>query len=68
MAYELFTAELLGDFTIELKKVKGQDALIVRAARSKLNAKEQKIDFQGMDEDGPVKSILSHGECISFSF
>ncbi|XP_031842112.1 uncharacterized protein LOC116431183 [Nomia melanderi] len=53
--------ELVGDFTIELKKVKGQDVLIVRAARSKLNAKDQKVDFQGMDEKGPVKSILSHG-------
>ncbi|XP_078040767.1 uncharacterized protein LOC144472012 [Augochlora pura] len=54
--------ELVGDFTIELKKTKDQDALIVRAARSKLRAKDQMVDFQGMDEKGPVKSILSHGE------
>ncbi|XP_076287686.1 uncharacterized protein LOC143212611 [Lasioglossum baleicum] len=54
-------SELVGDFTIELKRVKDQDMLIVRAARSKLKAKDQKVDFQGMDEKGPVKSILSHG-------
>ncbi|XP_076645084.1 uncharacterized protein LOC143354703 [Halictus rubicundus] len=53
--------ELVGDFTIELKKTKDQGTLIVRAARSKLKAKDQKVDFQGMDEKGPVKSILSHG-------
>nr|XP_033333420.1 uncharacterized protein LOC117224531 [Megalopta genalis] len=53
--------ELVGDFTIELKKTKDQGALMVRAARSKLRAKDQRVDFQGMDEKGPVKSILSHG-------
>ncbi|XP_015436040.1 PREDICTED: uncharacterized protein LOC107191492 [Dufourea novaeangliae] len=53
--------ELVGDFTIELKKIKGQDTLTVRAARSKLSAKTQKVDLQGMDEKGPVKSILSRG-------
>ncbi|CAL7939393.1 unnamed protein product [Xylocopa violacea] len=53
--------EVVGDFTIELKKVKGQDMLIVRAARSKLNAKDQNVSLQGMNEQGPVKSILSHG-------
>ncbi|XP_076763352.1 uncharacterized protein LOC143430811 [Xylocopa sonorina] len=52
--------EVVGDFTIELKNVKGQDMLIVRAARSKLNAKDQNVSFQGMNEEGPVKSILSH--------
>ncbi|XP_076683076.1 uncharacterized protein LOC143376505 [Andrena cerasifolii] len=54
-------SELLGDFTIELKKMKDQDVLIVRAARSKLLAKSQNVDLQGMDEKGPVKSILNHG-------
>ncbi|XP_076620678.1 uncharacterized protein LOC143341612 isoform X2 [Colletes latitarsis] len=53
--------ELVGAFTIELKNVKGQDTLIVRAARSKLESKEQNVDLQGMDEKGPVKSILGHG-------
>lgn len=53
--------ELSGDFTIELKKTKDQDMLMVRAARSKLVAKDQDIDLQGMDEKGPVKSILEHG-------
>lgn len=52
----------MGDFTIELKKIKEQNVLIVRAARSKLDSKTQDINFQGMDEKGPVKSILSHGE------
>nr|XP_034185997.1 uncharacterized protein LOC117606988 [Osmia lignaria]XP_034186007.1 uncharacterized protein LOC117606988 [Osmia lignaria] len=54
-------SELVGDFTIELKKMKDQDILIVRAARSKLNAKKQNVSLQGMDEEGPVKSILTHG-------
>ncbi|XP_053972518.1 uncharacterized protein LOC128873176 [Hylaeus volcanicus] len=53
--------ELVGDFTVELKKNNGEDTLIVRAARSKLKAKQQNVDLQGMDEKGPVKSILSHG-------
>lgn len=52
----------MGDFTIELKKTKDQDVLIVRAARSKLNAKKQDVSLQGMDEEGPVKSILTHGK------
>ena len=41
--------------------MKDQDVLIVRAARSKLLAKSQDVDLQGMDEKGPVKSILNHG-------
>lgn len=58
----LFAADVVGDFTVELKKTKGQDELIVRAARSKLNATKQNVSLQGMDEEGPVKSILSNGE------
>ncbi|XP_017875750.2 uncharacterized protein LOC108622401 [Ceratina calcarata] len=54
--------ELIGDFTVELKKVKNQDMLIVRAARSKLSAKKQDVSLQGMDEKGAVKSILTNGK------
>lgn len=53
---------MIGDFTIELKKTKGQDELMVRAARSKLNATKKNVSLQGMDEEGPVKSILSNGK------
>ncbi|CAK9811445.1 hypothetical protein ANTQUA_LOCUS6816 [Anthophora quadrimaculata] len=53
--------DLVGDFTVELKKIRGQDMLIVRAARSKLNAKHQNVTLEGMDAEGPVQSILSHG-------
>lgn len=56
-----FAADVIGDFTIELKKTKGQDELMVRAARSKLNATKKNVSLQGMDEEGPVKSILSNG-------
>ncbi|XP_076237878.1 uncharacterized protein LOC143181383 [Calliopsis andreniformis] len=54
-------SDVLADFTIELKKLKDQGILIVRAARSKLEGKKQNLSLQGMDEKGPVKSILSHG-------
>lgn len=57
-----FIADVVGDFTIELKKSKGQDELIVRAARSKLSATKKNVSLQGMDEEGPVKSILSNGK------
>ncbi|XP_017797370.1 PREDICTED: uncharacterized protein LOC108578528 [Habropoda laboriosa] len=53
--------ELVGDFTIELTKTRGQDMLIVRAARSKLYAKNQKVSLEGMNEEGPLQSILGHG-------
>ncbi|XP_014607678.1 PREDICTED: uncharacterized protein LOC106788707 [Polistes canadensis] len=52
--------ELHGDFTVELKKGTN-DSMIVRATRAKLSAKDKKIDLQGMDEEGPVKSILTQG-------
>lgn len=35
--------------------------MIVRAARAKLVSTERKLRLQGMDENGPVASILSHG-------
>lgn len=57
-----FAADVVGDFTIELKKTKGQDELMVRAARNKLNATKKNVSLQGMDEEGPVKSILSNGK------
>ncbi|KAL2729613.1 Circadian clock-controlled protein [Vespula squamosa] len=52
--------ELLGDFTVELKKDKN-DSMTVRATRAKLTSKDKKIDLQGMNEEGPVKSILTQG-------
>ncbi|KAK2576589.1 hypothetical protein KPH14_005259 [Odynerus spinipes] len=52
--------ELRGDFTVELKKGK-EDSMIVRATRAKLTTKDKSIDLQGMDEEGPVKSILAQG-------
>ncbi|KAG7200227.1 hypothetical protein KM043_017704 [Ampulex compressa] len=52
--------DLVGDFTLELKKV-NDNLMIVRAARAKLVANDQKVILRGMDEEGPVKSILSHG-------
>ncbi|XP_043525056.1 uncharacterized protein LOC122536630 [Frieseomelitta varia] len=53
--------DVVSDFTIELKKSSGQNGLIVRAARSKLNSRKQNVSFEGMNEQGPLKSILSHG-------
>ncbi|XP_015181598.1 PREDICTED: uncharacterized protein LOC107068875, partial [Polistes dominula] len=52
--------ELHGDFTVELKKGTN-DSMIVRATRAKLSAKDKNINLQGMDEEGPVKSILTQG-------
>ncbi|KAL2747542.1 Circadian clock-controlled protein [Vespula maculifrons] len=52
--------ELLGDFTVELKKDKN-DSMTVRATRAKLTSKDKRIDLQGMNEEGPVKSILTQG-------
>lgn len=45
---------------MELKKI--NEDLIVRAARAKLSAKDKKINFQGIDEKGPVQAILDHGK------
>ncbi|KAI4499771.1 hypothetical protein M0802_005027 [Mischocyttarus mexicanus] len=53
-------SELHGDFTVELKKGTN-DSMTVRATRAKLSAKDKKIDLQGMNEEGPVKSILTQG-------
>ncbi|XP_011050529.1 PREDICTED: uncharacterized protein LOC105143750 [Acromyrmex echinatior] len=52
--------DVVGDFTLELKKV-NEDLIIVRGARAKLSAKDKKINLQGMDEKGSVQAILSHG-------
>ncbi|XP_046833681.1 uncharacterized protein LOC124430738 [Vespa crabro] len=53
--------DLLGDFTVELKKG-NNDSMTVRATRAKLTSKDKSIDLQGMnEEEGPVKSILSQG-------
>ncbi|XP_035729040.1 uncharacterized protein LOC118444665 isoform X1 [Vespa mandarinia] len=53
--------DLLGDFTVELKK-DNNDSMTVRATRAKLTSKDKSIDLQGMnEEEGPVKSILSQG-------
>lgn len=55
------TADVVGHFALELKKV-DKESIIVRAARAKLSAKNQKISFRGMDEMGPVRAVLNHGE------
>lgn len=60
-----FTADIVGDFTLELKKV-NEELIIVRGARAKLSAKDKKINLQGMDEKGPVQAILSHGKYEQF--
>ncbi|XP_032681272.1 uncharacterized protein LOC116848844 isoform X2 [Odontomachus brunneus] len=52
--------DLAGDFMLELKRVNGE-LMIVRAARAKLMAKDKKVTFQGMDEEGPVRAVLDHG-------
>lgn len=55
------TADVVGDFTLELKKI-NEEFMIVRAARAKLSAKDKKVSLQGMDEKGPVQAILGHGK------
>lgn len=62
-----FAADVIGDFTLELKKV-DEDTMIVRAARARLSAEDRKITLQGMDEEGPVKEILTHGKKIKYHF
>ncbi|KYM94237.1 hypothetical protein ALC62_15145 [Cyphomyrmex costatus] len=52
--------DVVGDFTLELKKV-NEELIIVRGARAKLSVKDKKINLQGMDEKGPVQTILSYG-------
>ncbi|XP_012219402.1 uncharacterized protein [Linepithema humile] len=52
--------EVVGDFTLELKKI-NEELMIVRAARAKLSSKDKKISLQGINEKGPVQAILSHG-------
>lgn len=39
--------------------------MIVRAAKAKLSAKDQKISLQGMNEKGPVRVILNQGEYVA---
>ncbi|XP_028046320.1 uncharacterized protein LOC105837730 [Monomorium pharaonis] len=51
--------DVVGDFTLELKKINKE--LIVRTARAKLSAKDKKLNLQGMDEKGPVQAILNQG-------
>lgn len=60
MTFCCLAAELIGDFTLELKKV-DDDTMIVRAARARLSANDKKITLQGMDEEGPVNEILTQG-------
>ncbi|OXU30217.1 hypothetical protein TSAR_013134 [Trichomalopsis sarcophagae] len=52
--------DVTADFTVELKKVDNK-TMVVRAARAKLVSKDRGIKLQGMDENGPVSRILSHG-------
>ncbi|XP_063991724.1 uncharacterized protein LOC135170122 [Diachasmimorpha longicaudata] len=52
--------ELIGDFTVELKRT-GDDTMIVRAARAKLEAADKNIDLEGMDDKGAVEEILNQG-------
>ncbi|XP_028981778.1 uncharacterized protein LOC114841077 [Diachasma alloeum] len=52
--------ELVGDFTVELKKT-GDNTMIVRAARAKLEAADKNLDLEGMDDKGPVEEILNQG-------
>lgn len=59
------TADVVGDFTLELKKI-NDELMIVRGARAKLSAKDKKINLQGMNEQGPVQAILSHGKYEQF--
>jgi len=59
------TADVVGDFTLELKKT-NEELMIVRGAKAKLSAKDKKINLQGMDEKGPVQAVLSHGKYEQF--
>ncbi|EFN74949.1 hypothetical protein EAG_04008 [Camponotus floridanus] len=52
--------DVVGDFTLELKKL-NEELIIIRAARAKLSAKDKKINLQGMNEAGPVQVILNYG-------
>ncbi|XP_046616311.1 uncharacterized protein LOC124303293 [Neodiprion virginianus] len=52
--------DLIGNFTLELRKV-GKSTMVVRAARARLVASDRKVSFQGMNEKGPVESVLVHG-------
>lgn len=63
----LSTAELIGDFTLELKKV-GSTIMTVRAARARLVADHRRVTLQGMNEKGPVESVLVHGKSFEFIF
>lgn len=57
-------ADVVGDFMVELKKINEEELLmIVRTARAKLSAKDRKINFQDMDEKGPVQAVLNYGRC-----
>ncbi|KYM82026.1 hypothetical protein ALC53_07510, partial [Atta colombica] len=56
---ENFT-DVVGDFTLELKKV-NEELIIVRGARANLSAIDKEINFHGMDEKESVQIILSHG-------
>lgn len=60
----MITADLVGDFTLELRRVDKGELIIVRAARAKLSAKDKKITLQGMDEEGPVRAVFDYGECV----
>jgi len=59
------TADVVGDFTLELKKT-NEELMIIRGAKAKLSAKDKKINLQGMDEKGPVQAVLSHGKYEQF--
>lgn len=59
------TADVVGDFTLELKKI-NEELMIVRSARAKLSAKDNKISLHGMDEKGPVQAILNQGKYEPF--
>ncbi|XP_034934997.1 putative uncharacterized protein DDB_G0282499 [Chelonus insularis] len=52
--------ELIGYFTVELRKI-GDSSLMVRATRAKLVAESKNVNLQGMNENGPVKEILTQG-------
>ncbi|XP_046743401.1 uncharacterized protein LOC124409671 [Diprion similis] len=52
--------DLIGNFTLELRKV-GKSTMVVRAARARLVASDRKVSLQGMNEKGPVESVLVHG-------
>lgn len=58
------TADVVGDFTLELKKM-NEELMIVRAARAKLSAKDKKISLQGMNEAGPMQIILNYSKYMT---